>query len=573
MSIQLQRWIGKNKEQLLALKHWRAISEFIRAGFGEGVTAQEVFDILYPDRIIVCGSANFVGFAVGYRTCKKGCPCYVSRLAAKMKTIKLAYSDVTKAEIQRKRDSTVMDAYGVRNVFELAQVKEAIRSTKTERYSDPTFTNPEKARSTNVEKYGVNNVMQVPDIAAKVNACRDHDEISEKVKATKLARYGDSSYNNLEQTQQTNLQTYGVANVAQAPAIQKKISDSLKEKFVPQHAKKYNITPDFTPMHYVPGSTNKWICNTCNTTTDGLVLNGKFTRCKVCHPHGSIPENEVKDFIRSLGYTVVENSRTLIPPKELDIYIPEKKVAIEYCGTYWHTEKYGKTKMVHQDKLNRCRELGIKLITLFSTHWVECPDLVKSRLRHSLGGQARTIYARQCSIAEVSVSESRDFLNQNHIQGYCNAKFRYGLYNSGTLVAVMTFSKSRFEEGKEELIRFAVTQDTSVVGGASKLLSHHLKNTAATEIVTYSDNSWGFSSFYETLGFTKVSDGLPGFYYINMKKDSGRLLNRMQYQKHKLLSKGLKFDPMLTEYQNMVANGFDRIWDCGHSKYTLAVLK
>ena len=568
MNTLLKNWIGKNKDRILELGHWRRVYKFILAETGIAATAQTVYDICYPADVINCASASFVGFAVGYRSCAKNCNCYTARLSSAVSRSKQALTEAEKVAISSKRKETVNAKFGVDNVFLLPSIQQLAQVTKLKKYGDATYNNQAQAVSTNLSKYGVPNVMQVSAIAAANAATvKNIPEIVARTKQTKLDKYGDATYNNQAQAVSTNLSKYGVTNPSMTKLVQQKISQSMGNHFVKSHTVKYNVTPQFVPLDYVAGSNNKWKCNECQNVINGLALNGKFTRCYTCHPSGSIPENQVRDFVKSLGLVVVGNARDIIAPKEIDIYIPSHNVAIEYCGTYWHSEQFGKGKQYHAQKLKDCAAQGIRLITLFSTHWEASPGIVKSRIQQYLGMQTTKIYARQCSIVTISTATAREFLNNNHLQGYCNAVTKLGLYYNNQLVAVMTFSKSRFEKHKDEMIRYAVLQDTSVTGAASKLFKHHVKTTTATSITTYSDNTWGYTDFYEKLGFKLISRGTPGYFYINLKKNADVQLNRMQYQKHKLLSKGLTVDMTQTEYTNMLANGYDRVWDCGHSKF------
>jgi hypothetical protein len=569
MDTQLQKWIGKNRDKILELKLWKTISKYITKETGETVSASEVFDLIYPDKVHSCSNAKFRCFSIGYVSCKKGCDCYKKQLSEKISTIKLSYSDSKKEQILNTRINTVQERYGVSNTFVSEESKKKIAQTKLEKYGDSTFVNVKQRTETVKTKYGVENVMQVPEFAKKCVVDRNWVEINEKVSKTKHERYGDSGFNNSELRKQTNVGKYGVENAAKSDQIRSKISEKLRDIFVPQHSKKYNITPLFNTAEYVPSGENTWKCNSCGSILSGIILNGAFTRCKTCHPYGSVPENQIKDFIRSYGFTVIENSRKIIAPYEIDIYIPEKKIAIEYCGTYWHTEQHGKDKGYHFNKLKMCNDAGIRLITLFSDHWIFNKEICKSRLLHYLSVPSVKIYARNTTVSNVPNDESRKFLMENHIQGYCNSKIKYGLYFENKLVALMTFSQSRFKAHEYELVRFATKTGTSVVGGASKLLSHYLKNNAETTLVTYSDNNWGYTQFYEKIGFTKVGSVPPGYSYLDLNTGNPKLQNRMQFQKHKLSRKMDIFLEDATEYEIMLANGYDKVWNCGQTKYQI----
>lgn len=82
------------------------------------------------------------------------------------------------------------------------------------------------------------------------------------------------------------------------------------------------------------------------------------------HSNKSKAEQYIIDKLDYQG-TIKRNDRTIIKPKELDIYIPELKLAIEYNGIYWHSIESGADKYVHRNKSVACRNLGIRLIHIF----------------------------------------------------------------------------------------------------------------------------------------------------------------------------------------------------------------
>ena len=71
------------------------------------------------------------------------------------------------------------------------------------------------------------------------------------------------------------------------------------------------------------------------------------------------------------------------------------------------------------------------------------------------------------------------------------------------------------------------------------------------------------ANVYNRLGFNKLYVTSPNYKYIKNKI----ILSRQQCQKHKLIELlGNKFDPNLTESQNMFNSGFRRLWDAGNIK-------
>lgn len=276
-------------------------------------------------------------------------------------------------------------------------------------------------------------------------------------------------------------------------------------------------------------------------------------------------ESDVFDFVCDLfGGQVERNNRSLLNGQEIDIYVPEKSLAIEFNGSYWHSELRDKHKSYHVDKTNACQKLGITLLHVSDWEWINKQILVKSKIRTKLGF-ANRIYARCCTIVELDQYQTSSFLNTNYIQGTINSDVCYGLIHKNNLVAVMTFGESIHNKHIEwELLRYCSIIDHTVVGGASKLLNYFKKQYHPKSIVSYSDKRWDTGNLYEAIGFEYSHTSPPSYRYT---RDYRTLESRSKYQKHKLHEKLDNYDPDLTEWQNMINNGYDRIWDCGAATY------
>jgi hypothetical protein len=246
---------------------------------------------------------------------------------------------------------------------------------------------------------------------------------------------------------------------------------------------------------------------------------------------------------------------------ELDIYIPEKKLAIEFDGLYWHNDNIVKPNY-HLNKTELCEKQGIKLIHIFENEWLTKQDIVKSRLKNLLGIYDKTIFARKCQIKEVNNKVSKEFQDKNHIQGSVNSKINLGLYFKNELISLMTFGKCRFDKKHEwELLRFCSKLGYHVPGGASKLLKYFEKNYNPKSLVSYADRKWSCGKVYEKLGFKFIHNSNPNYWYY---KKIILLESRVKYQKHKLKNLLENFDENKTEVENMKANGYNRIFDCGN---------
>jgi len=283
--------------------------------------------------------------------------------------------------------------------------------------------------------------------------------------------------------------------------------------------------------------------------------------CPQCNP-GVISKAEYKLLDAVDDGTLVRNSRTIIPPIELDGYFPDHKLAIEYCGLYWHSELMGKDRYYHSKKRKRCEDIGIKLITVFEDEWLNRPDIVINRIKHAMNLSTNRVYARKCIVSEIDLSTAREFLNQYHLQGYTGCRFRYGLFYNDNLVSVMTFSKPNRAKGMKKIVddvyeisRFA--SSVPVVGGGSKLLRKFERECNPQEIFTFADLRWGIGDGYLQMGFEFVHDSLPNYWYFEGLKRIHRFA----------LRKNDSDDPNMTEWENRKKQGWNRIWDCGHRKF------
>lgn len=341
-----------------------------------------------------------------------------------------------------------------------------------------------------------------------------------------------------------------------------------------QHFKDYLQKCNCVLEQYDPNNKRvTFTCNKCHITNmfvrsllDRYARTNDYKICHVCNSkYSSKSEQEIVEYIKSIyDGLVITRDRTLLNGLELDIVVPDKKLAIEFDGLYWHNENVVPCNF-HVNKTNLCESRGYQLIHVFEDEWHNKKEIVKSRISGLLGKNDR-IFARKCVVRQVDSSTTTDFLNESHIQGACSSKYHYGLYCNDELVSIMTFGKSRFAKDEFELLRFCNRLYTNVVGGASRLLKHFLKDHSEIKILTsYADRRWSKGNLYESIGFKKVHVTDPAYFYIvnNVRE------NRVKYQKHKLIAAGA--DPNKTEHEIMKERGYPRIYDCGTIKYQFDV--
>lgn len=302
------------------------------------------------------------------------------------------------------------------------------------------------------------------------------------------------------------------------------------------------------------------------------------TRCPFCSLDGvSAGQRELALFVRGIyGGELIENYWHDRGGFEVDVYLPELKIGIEFDGIYWHSEEKGKDRHYHSRKTETLEADGERMIHVFEDEWSLRRKIVESKIKRILGLDPglRRIGARSCSVREISTAEKNAFLEANHIQGADTSGVRLGLFSGGELVSAMTFSRPRAgtgkntgEEGTYELVRFASRIDCNVPGAFGKLLSAFRSSREWSRIVTYADLRWSSeSNVYLKQGFARRGRTQPNYWYA----DRTRRYHRFGFRKQALKSKFPSiYDSSLTEGEIVRLAGYYRVWDCGNLVYEL----
>lgn len=278
-------------------------------------------------------------------------------------------------------------------------------------------------------------------------------------------------------------------------------------------------------------------------------------------------EEKVVIYLKELGITnLIQSEREILAGLELDIYLPDYNLAIELNGNRFHSDLF-KKKNYHLKKTEECARKGIRLIHIWECDMMKKEAIVLSNLKAIIGKIQTRIYARNCKVLPVSAQQANLFLQHNHLQGSTVAKVRLGLFDGDELISLMTFSKLRkavgmqHREGSYELARFCNKRDIVVVGGASKLFQHFVKNYSPEYVISFANRDWSVGNLYEKLGMTFKGYTPPGYFYTK----SQYKYSRFAFTKHKLIAMG--YDKSKTEYEIMTEQGYFRIWDCGNLKY------
>lgn len=283
--------------------------------------------------------------------------------------------------------------------------------------------------------------------------------------------------------------------------------------------------------------------------------------------------NELKSLIDEDSIKIHDRTVLKALNQELDFYIPEKKLAIEVDGSYWHSQKL-KDPKYHQNKSLECLNAGVRLIHIFEYEWVqdETREKIKQLLRNALSSNTQTVYDYECYIKEIDTDIEREFLNSYHLQGYASSSIKYGLYSQqdDELISIMTFGASRFNNQYQyELIRYCNKPQIRVIGGAEKLFKRFIKDHNPEQIISYCSMSKFNGGVYSRLGFNRADRFItePNYVWVpyNFSNDK-TVLTRYQTQIKKLKDQGLDVYGH-TEDEIMQNRGYFKIYDSGNMRF------
>lgn len=508
-----------------------------------------------------------------------------------------------------KSEKTCIEKYGVKNPMQTDEVKEILKKSVQNKYGVDHYSKTEQYKigfkKTCNEKYDVDNPFSNDLIKIKikktnnkkynVNYPQQNQDIRDKSKITNLTKYGNEVYTKTEQyrknCKKTNVERYGVNHAI--------LLDEYKEKSKKTSFLKYGVDHYSKTDHckmYVKEKrqrmTHKRIsllldknyydvsgyedseftiyhtecCTEFKITKSLLRARHRLhievcTRCNRVGVMNSSIEEEVRIFLDELNIEYLRNDRSLLGGKELDFYLPKYNLAIEFNGLYWHSELY-KPKNYHLDKTLKCNNLGVQLLHVWEDDWKNKKNIVKSIIINKLNITDNRIYARKCEIGQVTSTQARNFLNNNHIQGFSSSSTKIGLFYNQELVSLMTFGYRNTNASKEyELIRFCNKINYSVVGASSKLFKYFLKINKIDRVISYSDISLYNGNMYSLLGFEKIGLSKPNYFWIV----NGVKKHRFNYTKSKLVKSG--HNPDKTEEEIMYDCGYYRIYSCGQEKW------
>lgn len=484
---------------------------------------------------------------------------------------------------QFNREQSTIEKYGVKSTLEVPEFIERGRDTIRSRYGvDYVSQSPEIREQivrTCIERFGVDNPSKAQSIKAKkTETCLRNfgvenplisDAIKAKIRETNLERYGSeyaaSSPEIRLKIAATNLKKYGGPNPSNSPEVRRRAEATMLDRYGNSSFPQSEIPIESLNVLRSPDALKELNAEMSALEIAENLSVSQTTVLNYLHSYGITPtifntskaEREIRTIFSS--YECKFNCRNVIDG-ELDIYIPELNLAVEYNGLFWHSEAGGKDKWYHRNKYDKCREKGIRLISILESEWLTSKPLVISKLKHIAGlSDDERVYARKCQLVEVSTKDKVKFLNENHIQGDGASTINYGLCYNGKIVACMAMLK---RNDGYLLNRYATS--CNVIGGFTRILKHFEQIFNSPTIHTFADLRWSCGDLYLNAGFTKTKELPPDYYWVK----GGKAWHKSNWRHTTGLKKLPGYDKNKSESVLMREHGFSKLWDCGKLQFT-----
>lgn len=307
-----------------------------------------------------------------------------------------------------------------------------------------------KTISTLLSRYGVDNPSK-------------SDIIKDKKKQKSLDRYGVENVTQSQEVQDkmksTHMNRYGVDNPQKSKEIRDRTTLTRKkitfEKYkASEQFKNFNLDFSFDDF-LIRKADLRFSCKKCGRIIYGRIRGGNPPRCKTCNPTYRVRskyEDEIKEFIETFYPGRIDSNKKILDGKEIDIFIPDKNIGIEFNGMFWHSEQAGFTDpLYHAEKSRVASEKGILLYHIYEDHWNDCKDIVKSNITKLLGYVHSTKPIENFEVRMISENACDDFLQENSVE-YQDPVICLGLFYGDSLAAVCTIQQNTIEFHEKKFI-------------------------------------------------------------------------------------------------------------------------
>jgi hypothetical protein len=510
--------------------------------------------------------------------CDRNCACSLASKSDK----NISKSDEEKEAIKKKIIATNMERFGVPVSTKAASVKAKVAATNMARYGYTTpLANADKRKNGMIAKYGASHPSQVPQFRDKIknSMLERHGAIiplqvqkfKDKAVATNLSRYGTEwglgSQEIREKIASTNIDRYGGVSPMSSEIIRKAMYNTNFEKYGVLYSSQKNFSDDTKLFlsyddifrRFASGKPVTQIARELSVDKK-TVVNYAVKYDVSFDIKGSSYEQDIANFLKENDIKFSERNRKLIHPLELDFFIEDLNIAIEFNGIYYHSDIF-LDKKYHETKMLACEKVGIRLIHIFEDEWLFHNAAVKGRILNLCKKSQRGVGARKLEIRTIDKPLAQSFTEANHIQGKSfNSFYEVGAFYEDTLVAVMTFSYQRGTQ-HVELSRFC-SDGKTYPGAFSRMFKFAIKDKGFDYVVSYADLRYSTGDLYYKTGFQFAGNVPVDYRYVKGNKT----FHKQHLAKNNIAKRGIDIKGK-TESQLAKELGFNKIYDCGKKKF------
>lgn len=507
--------------------------------------------------------------------------------------------------VQRKMEETSLERFGSKHHL-----------SKDSNKREDSF---EKRKKTNREKYGVDFVLQNEEIQKKAQeGIRERNggyhymqkEANHPARDKAIAHSVFSNPDRMNQIVTDRFNTTGYAYPTQNPEVREKVKSTWIKNYGADNPSKsekiVRLIREASIRKHVGKHKHSWFYEMClldnglyegealkqlienhieigRRTVSGISFDSNISQVLIKRIAKENPnldylfedkswrssiEVELFEFVKTLDANVESNDRKFISPYEIDIISHDQKIAIEVNGTFHHSETYGgKDKNYHISKTTKVNEKGYKLFHFTDFQLNESFPIIQSMLRSAFQKSQTKIYARDCILKEITVTEANNFFYKTHIQGASTAENAFGLFYNEELVFAMSTSKTRKGSNKKyshEIVRVSSKLNCNVVGGFSRCWNKFIEVINPESVICYQDRRYGgveSNAYRSVMILEGITD--PSWEIVHVR--SGITAHR-GYASKERLQEDLKekYNPEISVYENLLNNGYDRIWNVGN---------
>lgn len=255
-------------------------------------------------------------------------------------------------------------------------------------------------------------------------------------------------------------------------------------------------------------------CLTCANIQRKNIFGALSNTCAVCDPAGAKPHIEIYRHARSIDADTVISCDSIIPPDDVDMFMPSSMLAIDYNRLYFHSDLF-KHRLHHAEKSRRAASIGVNLLHLFEDEWRDRQTACKKHIEMlSLSKRLLEVDGIVCVKLDAGLKSA--IMNEYHVEGDVASSFDIAAMLGKEVLAVISLRQPRHSayHGMLEIARYCCLSST----GAPKLLEllvDYVSREISSTVYAVVDSRLGTDALYTMAGFKKKRTLEPKFWWTD----------------------------------------------------------